>query len=123
MKAILVKFETKKDMSTRLDQLQEFLKESPEDPFLKYAIAAEYLKQQDEQEALARFEQLIEQHPDYVGTYYHLGKLYEKLDKQEVAIITYKNGIEIARKSRNFHALGELQGALSFLVEDEDDEF
>ncbi|MDF2515408.1 MAG: tetratricopeptide repeat protein [Sphingobacterium sp.] len=110
-------------MSTRLDQLQEFLKESPEDPFLKYAIAAEYLKQQDEQEALVRFEQLIEQHPDYVGTYYHLGKLYEKLDKQEVAIITYKNGIEIARKSRNFHALGELQGALSFLVEDEDDEF
>ncbi|OOG16166.1 tetratricopeptide repeat protein [Sphingobacterium sp. CZ-UAM] len=110
-------------MSTRLDQLQEFLKESPEDPFLKYAIAAEYLKQQDEQEALARFEQLIKQHPDYVGTYYHLGKLYEKMDKQEVAIITYKNGIEIARKSRNFHALGELQGALSFLVEDEDDEF
>ncbi|MCS4228753.1 Tetratricopeptide repeat protein [compost metagenome] len=110
-------------MSTRLDQLNEFLKESPEDPFLKYAIAAEYLKLNDEQEALVRFEKLIENHPDYVGTYYHLGKLYEKLDKQEPAITTYKNGIEIARKSRNFHALGELQGALSFLVEDDDDDF
>lgn len=110
-------------MSTRLDQLNEFLKESPEDPFLKYAIAAEYLKQNEEQEALERFEQLIDKHPDYVGTYYHLGKLYEKLDKLELAVITYKSGIDIARKSRNFHALGELQGALSFLVEDDDDDF
>ncbi|PUV21711.1 MULTISPECIES: tetratricopeptide repeat protein [Sphingobacterium] len=110
-------------MSTRLDQLNEFLKESPEDPFLKYAIAAEYLKQNNEQEALDRFEKLINSHPDYVGTYYHLGKLYEKLDKQELAIKTYKQGIDIARKSRNFHALGELQGALSFLDEDEDDDF
>ncbi|CAM3628997.1 tetratricopeptide repeat protein [Sphingobacterium sp. arapr2] len=110
-------------MSTRLDQLNEFLKESPEDPFLKYAIAAEYLKQNEEQEALERFEQLIDKHPDYVGTYYHLGKLYEKLDKPELAIITYKSGIDIARKSRNFHTLGELQGALSFLVDDDDDDF
>ena len=56
-------------MSTRLDQLNEFLKETPEDPFLKYAIAAEYLKLNDEQEARRRFEQLIDSNPDYVGTY------------------------------------------------------
>ncbi|GAA0887026.1 MULTISPECIES: tetratricopeptide repeat protein [Sphingobacterium] len=110
-------------MSTRLDQLNEFLKESPEDPFLKYAIAAEYLKQEDEQEAMLRFENLVHTNPDYVGTYYHLGKLYEKLNKQESAIATYRSGIEIARKTRNFHALGELQGALSFLTDDDEDDF
>ncbi len=110
-------------MSTRLDQLNEFLKESPEDPFLKYAIAAEYLKQEDEREAMARFESLVQTHPDYVGTYYHLGKLYEKLNNPELAINTYRSGMEIARKSRNFHALGELQGALSFLTDDDDDDF
>lgn len=110
-------------MSTRLDQLNEFLKESPEDPFLKYAIAAEYLKGNNEQEAKDRFEQLIRSNPEYVGTYYHLGKLYEKLNNPALAITIYKKGIEVARGSRNFHALGELQGALSFLVEDEDDEF
>ncbi|MDR6735085.1 tetratricopeptide repeat protein [Sphingobacterium sp. 2149] len=110
-------------MSTRLDQLNEFLKESPEDPFLKYAIAAEYLKQGNEQEALSRFEDLVQSNPDYVGTYYHLGKLYEKLSREESAIATYRSGIEIARKSRNFHALGELQGALAVLGDDDDDDF
>ncbi|MCW8312974.1 tetratricopeptide repeat protein [Sphingobacterium thalpophilum] len=110
-------------MSTRLDQLNEFLKETPEDPFLKYAIAAEYLKLNDEQEARRRFEQLIDSNPDYVGTYYHLAKLYEKLGQPDSAISTYKKGIEIARKSRNFHALGELQGALSFLTDEDEDDF
>ncbi|WP_293904555.1 tetratricopeptide repeat protein [Sphingobacterium sp. UBA5670] len=110
-------------MSTRLDQLNEFLKESPEDPFLKYAIAAEYLKQENEHEAMSRFEDLVQTNPDYVGTYYHLGKLYEKLNKQELAIAIYRAGIEIARKTRNFHALGELQGALSFLTDEDEDDF
>ncbi|MDM1294487.1 tetratricopeptide repeat protein [Sphingobacterium sp. N143] len=110
-------------MSTRLDQLNEFLKENPADPFLKYAIAAEYLKQDNEQEAMSRFESLIQTNPEYVGTYYHLGKLYEKLDKQELALLTYKKGMEAARKSRNFHALGELQGALSLLGDDDEDDF
>jgi len=49
--------------------------------------------------------------------------LYEKLNRQESAINTYRSGIEIARKTRNFHALGELQGALSFLTDDDEDDF
>jgi tetratricopeptide (TPR) repeat protein len=72
---------------------------------------------------MVRFESLVQTHPDYVGTYYHLGKLYEKLNNPELAINTYRSGMEIARKSRNFHALGELQGALSFLTDDDDDDF
>ena len=33
---------------------------------------------------------LIKDHPDYVGTYYHLGKLYEKNQEPDKAIETYK---------------------------------
>ncbi len=108
-------------MSTRLEQLLEFLKESPNDPFLKYAIAAEYDSSGNREEAIQHFERLVAQHPDYVGTYYHLGKLYEKVSKPERAEAVYRSGIEIAKVARKHHALSELQGALALLIADEDD--
>ena len=110
-------------MSERLQQLNTFLEESPNDPFLKYAIASEYLKMGDEQEALNHFLRLVEQHPDYVGTYYHLGKLYVQLQQVDKAVETYQKGISIAQQQRNMHALGELKVALSYLVEDDDDDY
>lgn len=109
-------------MSTRLAQLLEFLKENPNDPFLKYAIAAEHDSLGDQEEAIRHFERLVEQHPDYVGTYYHLGKLHEKLGNVERAVAVYKAGITVAKAARKHHALSELQGALAILI-DEDEDF
>ncbi len=54
---------------------------------------------------------LINEHPDYVGTYYHLGKLYEKEGQKDEAITIYQKGIVAARAKRDMHALSELQGA------------
>lgn len=98
-------------MSTRLEQLKDFLKESPNDSFLKYALASEYLKLNDKDMALHYYEDLMANHADYVGTYYHLGKLYEALDRGEEAIKTYEKGIHIARGKRDMHAMSELQAA------------
>lgn len=49
--------------------------------------------------------------PDYVGTYYHLGKLYEEIEEGEKALEIYQKGIEIAKKIKDQHALSELMGA------------
>ncbi|MEC3880369.1 tetratricopeptide repeat protein [Parapedobacter sp. 10938] len=110
-------------MSNRLQQLIEFLKESPGDPFLTYALATEYLKLQQTDEALRHYEALVNDHPDYVGTYYHLGKLYEALGRKADAVITYEKGMQAARNKRDMHALSELQGAYRLARgEDEDDD-
>lgn len=95
----------------RLVKLFEFLESDPNDSFLLYAVATEYNVQNDTDNALKYYLQLTEKHPDYVGTYYHLGKLYEKLGQKEKAIPVYQRGIESARKKRDMHALSELQGA------------
>ena len=50
-------------------------------------------------------------HPDYVGTYYHLGKLLEKHNDTARAIVIYQKGMEAARTKRDMHAFSELQGA------------
>ncbi len=99
--------------STRLNKLLEFLDNDPNDSFILYALATEYNSLNDIEKAFSYYLKLINEHPNYVGTYYHLGKLYEKEGNKEKAIDIYQNGINIARLKRDMHALSELQGAYS----------
>ena len=93
----------------RLDKLLEFIKNEPNDEFLKYALATEYLRLNQADKALAYYEELITNHPNYTGTYYHLGKLYEALNRKDEAITTYEKGMEITKAKRDNHAFSELQ--------------
>ncbi len=110
-------------MNERLEQLQELLKESPQDPFLHYAITMEHVKLENKDAALEGFENMISSFTDYVGTYYHFGKFLEKQDQLERALEIYQQGMQIAQSKRNMHALGELRGAYNMALgkEDEDD--
>ncbi len=96
----------------RLSALLAFYDEDPDDAFTRFAIASEYLKQNNKTKALSFFEQLVQDNPSYVGTYYHLGKLYELLDRKNDAIQTYQAGVRIANDVRDLHARAELQDAL-----------
>lgn len=93
----------------RLQKLLNFLENEPDDPFLKYALATEYVNSNDTQKALFFYEDLVANHPDYVGTYYHLGKLYEALNRKDDAVTTYQNGMLAARKVNDMHSFSELQ--------------
>ena len=95
----------------RLEQLKKFYEEDPEDPFTRYALAQEHLKQDHTERALVLFEELVETNPDYVGTYYHLGKLYERLGRTDDALDTYEQGIDVAREHGTQKDLSELQDA------------
>lgn len=95
--------------STRLAKLLDFYRNDSSDPFIKYALATEYVAINDFNTALVYFEDLIENNPDYVGTYYHLGGLYEKLGRKEDAVKTYQRGMTVARAGRDNHAFAELQ--------------
>ena len=94
---------------TRLDKLLEFYKNEPNDEFLKYALATEYLRLNETDKSLVYYEDLVNNHPRYVGTYYHLGKLYEALNRIDDAIKTYEAGMLIAKELRDNHALSELK--------------
>lgn len=102
----------------RLAQLEAFLVDSPNDPFLKYAIALEHLKAGKERDALAIFVKLTETDPSYVGTYYHLGKLQEQLEELDAALVSYQKGMEIAQKLGDSHSYNELQGVYNMLQDE-----
>lgn len=101
--------------ASRLEKLLEFIKNEPEDPFLKYALATEYLRINQTDKALSYYEDLTANHPNYTGTYYHLGKLYEALGRKDDALKTYETGIRITREQRDSHALSELQAVYNEL--------
>src|SRR5690606_13389494 len=103
-------------------QLTDFLNENPNDPFLNYALATEHLKLGNSQDALGYYEKLVDNHRDYVGTYYHLGKLYETLGRKYDAIAAYENGMHSARAKRDMHALSELQAAYRVATGMDDDD-
>jgi len=108
--------------TNRLEKLLEFIKNEPNDPFLHYALATEYLRLNDSHTALKYFEGLVKDHPDYVGTYYHLGKLYLSLNRLPDAIATYEAGMKVAAAQRDNHALAELKAVYMEATGDDDDD-
>jgi Tfp pilus assembly protein PilF len=105
---------------SRLDQLLEFLEQDPEDTFVIYGLALEYLNI-DIKQAKVYFDLLLEKYSDYLPTYYHAAKLYETLENNKKAIELYEKGIELSTKQNNMHSKRELQNALNLLLFDEED--
>lgn len=100
-----------KIMADRLNQLQLFLEESPNSPFLLFALAKEYEKIENDSQAGHYFKKLIEEHPTYIGTYYHYGKWLEEMEEPEKALGIYEKGIEVASQEKDQHAKSELMNA------------
>ena len=105
----------------RINQLKKFLEEDPEDAFSAFAIGLEWLKMKELENARKAFETLLNNQPEYLASYYQLGKLYEKLKLSELAIQTLKCGMELAQRQNNRHTFNELKAALDNLsLSDED---
>lgn len=102
----------------RLEQLQALLEQDPMDSFTRYAIGLEYAKAGKYDLAIRTLEELREQSPEYVPTYYMLAGYYRKTNDPESAKLMYQEGIVQARVANDRHAQSELQAALDEL-EDE----
>lgn len=102
---------------SRIEKLKEYLKTSGKDSFLQHALALEYIKVGDDEEARKLFNEILLREPTYVGSYYHLGKLLERVADFDRAIRVYKRGMEEAKRSGDNHSYNELMGALEDLEE------
>lgn len=106
-------------MDNRLKMIEEMLITNPRDTFLLYAISLEYKKIGDTSTAIKKLEELVLTNPDYLGSYYQLGKLYENENQLEKAIEIYKKGKIIATEKNDPKTLGELNEAI-YILEDDD---
>ena len=95
----------------RIEKLRQLLSANPDDSFVQHALALEYVKLGDDMEAKKVFEQLLSENENYVGSYYHLGKLLERMNAKEDAILWYEKGMLKARQAGDYHAYNELKMA------------
>jgi tetratricopeptide (TPR) repeat protein len=98
-----------------ISTLKNYLRDNPDDSFTKFALALELWKKDQTENARKLFESIRSNDPDYVGVYYHLGKLYAELDQEAKAVDIYNEGIEVAREQQETRTLSELQEAKSII--------
>ncbi|MDH5380528.1 MAG: tetratricopeptide repeat protein [Cyclobacteriaceae bacterium] len=94
--------------SSRLKYLQELLSENPNDPFVHYGIAIEYMENEP-----ARCSELLkntaEKFPDYLPVYFTLGNLLYENEDYASALTLVKIGIDLAKTQNNPKAQKELE--------------
>ncbi len=104
----------------KLDQILVLLQTNPKDNFLRFALAKEYEKMGKQSDALQLYETLVTESPNYIGTYYHLGKLLERLEQPDKAFAIYTEGINVAARTGENHARAELAAARLELGDEDD---
>ncbi len=107
-------------MGNRKAMLLQMWENDSKDDFVCFALAKEYEKEDDLAKAKSYYEMLKNNNPEYVGLYYHLGKLLEAQEQFSSAFSTYKEGIAVAKKIGDQHALSELAAAKLELGDEED---
>src|SRR5436190_3946311 len=68
---------------SRIEKILQYLESAPADNFLRHALALEYIKMGDDLKAKELFENILAEYPDYTGSYYHLGKLLERIGETD----------------------------------------
>lgn len=99
----------------RIDKLKEYMKTAQKDSFLQHALALEYIKVGKDADAKKLFNEILKREPTYIGSYYHLGKLLERMGDAAKAMRVYVRGMDVAKAMDDHHSYSELQAAFEDL--------
>ena len=99
---------------SRKQQIEEMLADDPNDVFLRYGLAMEYVSAGDDEGATRCLHELLAVDAAYVPAYLQLGQVLTRLGRPAEARATYTRGIEAARRQGDGHAAEEMQ---RFLLE------
>lgn len=100
--------------SERIKLLEQYLEDDPTDPFNLYALALEYQKQ-NPAKAGKLFELLLDEHPDYLPTYYIAGNFYADQAQTQKALDVLRRGMVLAKSKGQNTTTRELQSAIDLL--------
>ncbi|OJW05484.1 MAG: hypothetical protein BGO49_01940 [Planctomycetales bacterium 71-10] len=96
-------------------KLEESLRDDPSDPFLRYGLAMQCLREGDADEGRERLKALVADRPDEVAAYQQLGQSYAESEEFAEASEWLRAGIARARATGDAHAAAEMEGLLESL--------
>lgn len=95
---------------SRLSQILTLLAESPDDPFLRFALAKEWESEGDSDEALRAWSWFPKHCPTYTGFYYHYARLLYQSGREKEARAVLADGLGTTRAQGEWHDHRELKG-------------
>lgn len=102
-------------MSDRLAQLKKLYDVDATDPFITYAIAMEYVKVGDHEQALVFLDETITLDATYSYAYYQKAIALKELERLDEARAVITEGIAQAQSANDAKAVGELNDLLAML--------
>ncbi len=100
--------------ATRIDKIQAMLLEDPQDSFLRYTLAMEYRKLDENEKSLKLLAELANNdEPKYVAAFFMAAQQLVELDRLDEARTFLRDGIDEARRQDNQHAAAEMSELLS----------
>ena len=100
-------------MTGRREKLLAMLQENPADSFLIYALAMDEAGAGETAAAVDRLRGLSESAPDYVPTWFHLGRLLLEQGETDQAADVLRQGSQVATSAGDAHAASEIAGLLA----------
>lgn len=101
----------------RRAQLEEFVRQNPNDAFARYGLAMELMRSNESEAALSQFAQLQQQHPAYPAGFQQAGQLLLSLGRNNDAKLVLERGLQAAAAAGDAHAASEIQGLLDELAD------
>jgi predicted Zn-dependent protease len=99
----------------KLAGLKEILALDPKNSFARYGIAMELAGRGETDAALAEFELLLKNDPEYTAGYFMAAQTLAAAGRKQEAIDRLRTGIGCAARAGNSHALSEMQAMLGDL--------
>jgi Tfp pilus assembly protein PilF len=102
-------------LMNRIEMLNNFLHQNPNDAFARYGLALEYANSGQTETALAEFRKLLQINPDYTAGYQMAAQTLMQARRTDEAREMLTQGIGCAQRTGNRHAQSEMEGMLDEL--------
>jgi predicted Zn-dependent protease len=100
---------------SKITMLQQILDQNPMDSFARYGLAMEYSSAGNVEAAIAEFDRLAVDHPDYTPGYFMAAQALARAGRTTEAKTRLHHGIASAIRTGNTHAQSEMQEMLDDL--------
>ncbi len=101
---------------SRMAKIQQMLQADPNDVFLNFSLAMEYVKEGRPDEAVQQFARVSKLDPNHVSAYYQQANALVGLCRAAEARQVLERGVEAARRTGDGHMVDKMSEMLKLLA-------
>jgi Flp pilus assembly protein TadD len=93
----------------RIAEFKEVAELMPDDPVVRFGLAAAYLDAAQPENAVIEYRETIRLKPDYSAAYRGLGRALERAGLSAEAMAAYRQGLEVATRNGDLQTVKEIE--------------